>query len=603
MSEDFLSALEGKTLLKELLKNEDWEKQFRSSLKVKEENVIKYLVQPEVLSDMVQALINEEDRTLQEASEVLGIILSNVGAINDALATSHLPALFQYLHRNTMNPRRLYFFLRVASFIFQNKSVESLKFAIASPDFTAKVVKHLSSSHIMQLMIHILNLEKQMKEQMIEGCDWSTQTNLVGNIVIALEKDPSTTLEAVYKFLNEISNSYTPHSQFIKNILTQGDCSLPRCIIKLSKDKSVSSDAIKLLDEMVLKIIMCNEDDEEFFETIKTQLSVECAGFHEMLESEDNLGGVIIGVKVIHALIKHRVNFLIDPSIFNCIDLCFRFPWANILHNVIVDVIVYVFQSEEDTLIKSFLEAGLLKKIVTGLAIQEGVGYRPHLRIIISSMHASPSAFAQDFFVKDPLWARFWEIMEYRDRPEWAFNFAETKVREELSELLYGAIPKSLPLSGDSTEIPTQSTTETSSNSSEATQPVENQTTETSSTTDPVAEGSEAVVVAEPTEAQKTEEAPEAAQPASVEKLATKNEENAEKTAKVTQEGTEASNETKTETTETTEPKSEVETTTEEEEETTIVKFEPVAKTPIEATTQPTTTNETTTTETAETTV
>lgn len=95
MSEDFLAALEGKTLLKELLKNEDWEKQFRSSLKMKEENVIKYLVQPEVLSDMVQALINEEgiiyssdassyflDRTLQEASEVLGIILSNVGAIN-----------------------------------------------------------------------------------------------------------------------------------------------------------------------------------------------------------------------------------------------------------------------------------------------------------------------------------------------------------------------------------------------------------------------------------------------------------------------------------------------------------------------------------------
>lgn len=94
MSEDFLLAIEKKTLLKELLKNEDWEKQFRSSLKVKDDQVIKYLVQEEVLSDMIQALINEEgtqfcahfgshlDRTLQEASEVLGIILSNVPAIN-----------------------------------------------------------------------------------------------------------------------------------------------------------------------------------------------------------------------------------------------------------------------------------------------------------------------------------------------------------------------------------------------------------------------------------------------------------------------------------------------------------------------------------------
>lgn len=75
MSEDFLAALEGKTLLKELLKNEDWEKQFRSSLKVKEENVIKYLVQPEVLSDMVQALINEEGMT--QFDNALSITFNN----------------------------------------------------------------------------------------------------------------------------------------------------------------------------------------------------------------------------------------------------------------------------------------------------------------------------------------------------------------------------------------------------------------------------------------------------------------------------------------------------------------------------------------------
>lgn len=76
---------------------------------------------------------------------------------------------------------------------------------------------------------------------------------------------------------------------------------------------------------------MCNEDDEEFFQTIKTQLSAECAGFHEMLESHDNLGGVIIGVKVIHALIKHRVNFLIDPSM-----LC---PFLFILNKTFVSCI------------------------------------------------------------------------------------------------------------------------------------------------------------------------------------------------------------------------------------------------------------------------
>jgi hypothetical protein len=59
MSEDFLQALQQKILLKDLLKNEEWERQFRGSLKAKEENVINYLVQEEVLSDMVQALVNE----------------------------------------------------------------------------------------------------------------------------------------------------------------------------------------------------------------------------------------------------------------------------------------------------------------------------------------------------------------------------------------------------------------------------------------------------------------------------------------------------------------------------------------------------------------
>lgn len=111
MSEDFLQALEKKTLLMVLLKNEDWEKQFRSSLRVKEPNVVNYLSQDEVLADMIQALVNEEgmrqcyvasshpDRTLQEASEVLGIILFNVDAINTALVNSHLEGLFRYLQR------------------------------------------------------------------------------------------------------------------------------------------------------------------------------------------------------------------------------------------------------------------------------------------------------------------------------------------------------------------------------------------------------------------------------------------------------------------------------------------------------------------------
>lgn len=87
---------------------------------------------------------------------------------------------------------------------------------------------------------------------------------------------------------------------------------------------------------------MANQDDTEFFEAIKNSLLQECLIFDSMLESEDLLD-VIVGVKYIHALIKHKATFLLNEKAFGCLDLCFKFPWANILHNVIVNGIFLYF--------------------------------------------------------------------------------------------------------------------------------------------------------------------------------------------------------------------------------------------------------------------
>lgn len=72
-----------------------------------------------------------------------------------------------------MNPRRLYYFLRVASFLFQNKTPELFAYVQQDHDFTSKLVKHLSSVHIMQLVLNMLKLEEQMKDLGVPNCEWS----------------------------------------------------------------------------------------------------------------------------------------------------------------------------------------------------------------------------------------------------------------------------------------------------------------------------------------------------------------------------------------------------------------------------------------------
>jgi len=123
-----------------------------------------------------------------------------------------------------------------------------------------------------------------------------------------------------------------------------------------------------------------------------------------------------------------------------------KFPWANILHNVVVNVIMYVFSNEEETLIKSFLDTNILRKIIIGLSQLGEIGYRPHLRMVAFAMRNSNSLLAQEIFNNDPLWSKFWLIMQARDEREWTFKQAEDKVRVDLNSLLNGTYEPTIPL-------------------------------------------------------------------------------------------------------------------------------------------------------------
>jgi hypothetical protein len=465
MTEDFTAALAKKLPLKEILKNDDWERLFRSGLRSKDEQLLTYLSANETLADMIECLVNEEERSLQDASEVLGVLLTNLDPVNDALVANHLPALFQYLNRKTMNPRRMYFFLRLSSFLFQNRTHEALSFAINTEGFTPKLVRHLGSPHILQLILLILNLERQMKNEGHLDADWSGKTDLVGNLVNVLEEDPQNTLDPVFKFLQEICVHNDPTSDFIKSTILAKDGAFTACLVKLTKVKHIAQDAIRLLDEHILKIVMLNKGDKEFFEKASKQLLDQRSVFEEMLNS-NSLMHVLSGVKFIHALVKHKAFFLLDNGLKICIDLMFRFPWSNILHNSIVTVISSVFQDEnEEKFLESLLDAGLLKMVVQGLASETPSGYKPHLRQIAATMQMTRSAKALERFATDPLWEKYWQAMETRKNPDLTFIEAEKLVVKRLQECL-----AECDAEGQPSQPPTQTPTQTDDQKTEAPQ-------------------------------------------------------------------------------------------------------------------------------------
>lgn len=112
--EDYETALSERKLLKELLLNDDWERNFRAGLRTKNAQLLEYLSSKEVLGDMIEALVNEEgkifllktmtnftyrilERTLQEASEALGVLLTNLEPVNVSFLPFQLSSVSIFL--------------------------------------------------------------------------------------------------------------------------------------------------------------------------------------------------------------------------------------------------------------------------------------------------------------------------------------------------------------------------------------------------------------------------------------------------------------------------------------------------------------------------
>lgn len=65
-----------------------------------------------------------------------------------------------------------------------------------------------------------------------------------------LTDDPSNTLEPIFKFLQEVCAHNDPTADFVKSTISANNGALITCLVRLTKEKSISQDAIKVLDEV-----------------------------------------------------------------------------------------------------------------------------------------------------------------------------------------------------------------------------------------------------------------------------------------------------------------------------------------------------------------
>lgn len=272
------------------------------------------------------------------------------------------------------------------------------------------------------------------------------------------------------------------------------------------------------MPQVIIKIVMANKDDEGFFATVADHFKKEQKIFSDMLSS-NSLSDVLVTVKFYHALIKHNAAFLLGDGItlrlwlptilglISSVKLFFRFPWANILHNVIMSAITHVFQVQSEEMIEQLLNAGLLVTVVKGLATQQPVGFSPHLRAIATAIGECLLPKVQEYLKSQPLWEKYKEAIEVRNDSTLTYKNAEREVSSRLRAALLelGFI--------DASEIVEKKETKEETTAIEEEKQSQKTTEETETTPEQVLEQTEATELAAPEQTTDAAETTEQAVP------------------------------------------------------------------------------------------
>jgi hypothetical protein len=436
-TDEFLILLSKHTPISVILSEEKWERSFRLALKQKTEPIIEYLKSKDILTDIIDGLVNEEGRTYQDGSESLNILMvPDMDAVLDCVIADHLPTLFGYLDKDKHQPRRVYFFLRLMSYLFQNRSPEMFSYINKSPEVIKKLVYHIRSPHIHQLILTMLSVERQMKEFNIPNSTWSENCQLMSRVVEILETNPEEYLDAVHKFFSELCLCYPTDSDFVKSIILVNDGALINTVLCLMDNKNTASDAVKLLDQIILSILMENKDNQEFYNLATTKLFSRKEVFYNLLSS-DSLILVLAGTKLVQSFVKHKLVYLLDRGTLSCLDILVKFKLSNVLHSVVCDIICSILKSSDIDLINQLLKEGkLIDKIIDAFNSTNNseIGYRGHLRIVANALRECQIPEVCSELKDNQRWNEFLAKLELLNETHIGYREAENRRRKREQE-------------------------------------------------------------------------------------------------------------------------------------------------------------------------
>lgn len=421
--EQFLAYLNEKKPFSFFL-DEKIDRLFRNALRIRSPQVVDYLLSDEILADLIDALVNEETRSIQEASESHQIILNDIDPIIDKIIQSHLATIFNYLDRENLQPRRVYFFLKVMSYLFQNRMYETFSFVNEHPEVVVKLFKHIKSPHVLQLVLNMLAVERQYKEMREIDVSWSEKCNLASQVVGALNSNAEENLEPIHKFLREISLSYPSDSPFLKNLISAHDSALIKITIDLMQNKNLALDAVKLLDQVIIVIIMDNKEDTEFHQNTINQMTTRKEVFKHLLES-NSLISALAGVKLYYSFVRHKLESLVEGGIVIAFNIMMKFKWSNVIHAVVQEMLIYVITSPDTrNLLKELVTDGhLLDKIIEVLKKDEAVGYKGHFRNLANLIVENTQIHEVIMLDDNENWKNFQDTLQLLNEKNSTFQF------------------------------------------------------------------------------------------------------------------------------------------------------------------------------------
>jgi len=305
-----------------------------------------------------------------------------------------------------LQPRRAYFFLRAVSFLFQNRAADLFAFVRSNPSVVARLVKHLKTQHMIQLLLNMLAVERQMVE-IGAALSWSQSTELVKSVINELVADPEANFESVHKFFADIVAAYPSDGPLVKSIVTGSDGVVVRTMHQLMVNVSTADAAVKMLDAVVLPIVLKNVDDGVFYASTMALFQDGQARYVSML-SQKSLQSALAGAKLLQMFAKNKLSILIEDAIEPFVDLLFKFKWANILHEVVTTTIVAALQQQDEELSLLFLQRGkLVERLVATLVSSEATGNRGHLLLLANNLKDATVAAVVEHLASNEAWKAF----------------------------------------------------------------------------------------------------------------------------------------------------------------------------------------------------